>query len=173
MTSIHYHCSIIHSKLLLMMTRYLFPHRYKRLGWLLALAGASLWILEQTNLLTLPPFMTWLPSLWYDTNGMLPSGSGPDPRNNYDAYALIFIVGALLAACSREQHEDEYIGQLRLEALLKALYIYCGLLMLAILLVSGMDFLLVMQYAMFAPLLLFLLLFQLSLRRAQRTPAHD
>lgn len=157
-----------------MMTRYLFPHRYKRLGWVLALLGASLWVLESTKVLVLPPFMTWLPSLWHDQNSLLPGGaSGADPRNNYDAYALIFIVGALLAACSRELYEDEYIGQLRLEALLKALYIYCGLLALAIIFVSGLAFLGVMIYAMFAPLLLFLLLFQLSLRRAQRTPAHD
>lgn len=154
-----------------MMTRYLFPHRYKRIGWVLALLGASLWVLEQTSVLTLPPFMRWLPSLWNDAS--MPGSPGPAARQNYDAYALFVIIGALLAACSREQHEDEYIGQLRLEALLKALYTYCGLLALAIVLVSGWAFINVMTYAMFAPLLLFLVLFQLSLRQMQRIPAHD
>ncbi|RFP63370.1 hypothetical protein D0N36_19755 [Hymenobacter lapidiphilus] len=133
---------------------------------MLALLGLWLYVLEQTKLLVLPPLLGWLPSFW--------NNSQPGPRENHDAYALLIIVGALLAACSRERYEDEYIGQLRLEALLGALYIYCGLLVLAILLVSGINFLLVMMYAMFAPLLLFLVLFQLSLRRAQRTtPAHD
>ncbi|NVO30629.1 hypothetical protein [Hymenobacter lapidiphilus] len=137
-----------------------------QLGWVLALTGLTLYILEQTQLLDLPPLLRWLPALWND--------SQPDLRENHDLYALLFVVGALLAACSRERYEDEYIGQLRLEALLGALYMYCGLLVLAILLVSGMGFLRVMMYAMFAPLLLFLGLFQLSLRRAQRTtPAHD
>ena len=148
-----------------MMTRYLFPHRYKRLGWVLALVGLTLWGLQVTGLLVLPPLLSWLPAFW--------NNSQPSPRENHDLYALIFVIGAVLAACSRERQEDEYIGQLRLEALLGALYIYCGLLVLAILLVSGTDFLLVMMYAMFAPLLLFLVLFQLSLLRAQRTPAHD
>lgn len=149
-----------------MPTHYLFPHRFKLVGWVLAGTGALLWLLEQFGLWELPTLMGWLPSLLHDAEN-------PTVRQNHDLYAVLFVVGAVLAACSREKHEDEYIGQIRLDSLLWALYAYCILLVLAILLVSGMAFFSVMVYAMFTPLLLFLLHFQIGLALLQRTAAHD
>lgn len=148
-----------------MLTYYLFPHRCKALGWLLAGVGLGLWLLEQSALLKLPDLVSWLPSLVQDNS--------LEKRQNYDLYAVLFVVGAVLAACSREKQEDEYIRQVRLDALLWALYAYCLLLVGAIVLVSGVAFLDVMVYAMFAPLILFLLRFQLGLFLIKRSVTHD
>jgi len=154
-----------------MQTRYLFPHRFKRLGWVLAVAALVLEMLEMYEFIRLPHLLAWLPSPIGNTD--LPDVvAGRMVRDNHDLYAVVFIVGAVLAACSREQHEDEYIGQIRLESLLWALYAYCGLLLLAFLLVSGMPFFTVMTYAMFAPLLLFLVRFQVVLRGSAKAAAH-
>ncbi len=148
-----------------MLTRYLFPHRFKWVGWVLVIVGGVLGVLEFTELFKLPPFMHWLPQ------GFTEAYSGPilpSPRANTDLYAVLFIMGGLLAACSRERFEDEYISRIRLDSLLWALYAYYAILALAWVLVSGSPFISVMVYAMFAPLLLFLVRFQLALRFTAR-----
>ena len=153
-----------------MQTRFLFPHRYKRLGWALALVGLALGLLEMYGALHLPPLLGWLPSLVGD----LPNSvNGHAVRDNHDLYAVLFIIGGLLAACSRERREDEYIGQIRLDSLLWALYAYSALLVAAFVLVSGTEFFAVMTYALFAPLLLFMLRFHLALYRSAHPASHD
>lgn len=144
-----------------MLTRYLFPHRYKRLGWVLAAISLVLGVLEMHEVIKLPPLLAWLPSPIGEPD-WLESLHRP-ARANHDLYAVVFIIGALLAACSREKYEDEYIAQIRLESLMWALYAYSALLALAFLLVSGTPFFTVMKYAMFSPLLLFLVRFQVAL----------
>ncbi|MGI4871313.1 MAG: hypothetical protein ACRYFX_09055 [Janthinobacterium lividum] len=149
-----------------MLTSYLFPHRFKWFGWVLLVAAGTLGILETGSLFKLPPLVQWLPSLLNDSSS---KAFSPSPRENYDLYAVLFIVGGLLAACSRERHEDEYISKIRLEALLWTMYVYSGLLALAFLLVSGGWFIPVLELAMFAPILLFALRFQWVLRLTSRT----
>jgi hypothetical protein len=150
-----------------MLTRYLFPHRLKWVGWVLVVVSATLGILHMTNTYQLPPLLPGLPSL---INDPVPVNQPVEfsPRENTDLYAVLLIVGGVLAACSRERHEDEYISQIRLDSLLWALYVYCALLALAFIVVSGGWFFTVMAYAMFAPLLLFVLRFELVLRLSAR-----
>jgi hypothetical protein len=147
-----------------MLTRYLFPHRLKWVGWVLAVISVVLGLLDLSSTFKLPPFMNWLPPIFVEHY----AESQPLPRENTDLYAVLLIVGGVLAACSRERHEDEYINKIRLDSLLWALYAYCGLLALAFILVSGTWFFSVMTYAMFAPLLLFVVRFELVLRLSAR-----
>lgn len=153
-----------------MLTRYLFPHRYKWVGWVLVVVSATLGLLETTELCKLPSLMSWLPPILSDGNSFWTHTDGLDQatRDNTDLYAVVLIVGGVLAACSRERFEDEYIGKIRLDSLLWALYAYYALLALAFVLVSGAWFFSVMTYAMFAPLLLFLVRFELALRLTYR-----
>jgi hypothetical protein len=145
-----------------MLTRFLFPHRFKRLGWVLAAVALTLGLLEMYEVIHLPRLLTWLPSPI--GNSDLPAvEAGKHVRNNHDLYAVLFICGSLLAACSRERQEDEYIGQIRLESLLWALYAYYALLLVAFVVVSGFAFFTIMTYALFAPLLLFLVRFHVVL----------
>ena len=154
-----------------MSTQFLFPHRYKRVGWVLAVGALALGLLELYDVLHLPHLLAWLPSPIgnHDLPEVL---GGRQVRSNHDLYAVLLIGGGLLAACSRERHEDEYIGQVRLDSLLWALYVYYALLALAFVLVSGSQFFSVMLYAMFAPLL-FLVRFHWALRRGAQAAAHD
>lgn len=154
-----------------MLTRYLFPHRFKRLGWVLAIVALVLGLLELYEVIRLPHLLAWLPSPI--GNHDLPNiEAGRQVRDNHDLYAVLFICGSILTACSREKQEDEYIGQIRLESLLWALYAYAALLLLAFLLVSGMAFFTVMMYAMFAPMLLFLVRFHVVLFSSAKAAAH-
>jgi hypothetical protein len=125
-----------------------------------------------TNTYQLPPLLPGLPSLIDDpatTNQPIEFS----PRENTDLYAVLLIIGGLLAACSRERHEDEYISRIRLDSLLWALYAYCTLLALAFIVVSGGWFFTVMTYAMFAPLLLFMIRFELVLRLSARSLPYE
>lgn len=152
-----------------MLTRYLFPHRYKRVGWVLVVVSATLGLLDITGTYKLPLLLSWLPPLIGSHDPFYADNTNSlAPRENTDLYALVLILGGLLAACSRERYEDEYIGKIRLDSLLWALYAYYALLALAFVLVSGLAFFSVMLYAMFAPLLLFLLRFELVLRLTSR-----
>lgn len=150
-----------------MLTRYLFPHRFKWVGWVLVVVSATLGLLDLSSAYKLPAFMDWLPPLVGDYS-LFDDLKRHTPRENTDLYAVLLIIGGLLAACSREQYEDEYISKIRLDSLLWALYAYYALLALTFVLVSGTYFLGVMMYAMFAPLLLFLVRFELVVRLSAR-----
>lgn len=157
-----------------MPTQYLFPHRFKRVGWVLAAGALALGLLEMydvLHLLHLLHLLAWLPSpvVNHDLPEVL---GGRQVRSNHDLYAVLLIGGGLLVACSRGRHEGEYIGQIRLDALLWALYAYSALLALAFLLMSGSVLFTVMTYALFAPLLLFMVRFQVALRSGAQAAAH-
>ena len=150
-----------------MNTRFLFPHRYKAVGWVLFAVGAVLGVLSLH--FHLEP--EWLSVRLPAALRTVLLGSATEPgRHNFlpELSGLLCIVGALLAACSRERYEDEFIKQLRLESLLWALYVNYALLALALLLTYGALFFDLMVYSMFTPLVLFLLRFHYVLYRASR-----
>jgi hypothetical protein len=158
----------------LMMTRYLFPHRFKWVGWVLVVVSATLGLLDMTGTYQLPALLSWLPPLVGSHDPFFTDTTKSVlPRENTDLYAMLLILGGLLAACSRERYEDEYISKIRLDSLLWALYAYYVLLALAFVLVSGLAFFMVMLYAMFAPLLLFMVRFELVLRLSARSLPYE
>lgn len=155
-----------------MTTRFLFPHHFKWIGWVLACVALILGLLEMYGVVHPPHLLTWLPSPIGNKDLPVMEG-GRLVRDNHDLYAVLFLCGGILAACSRERHEDEYIGQIRLDSLLWALYAYHTLLILAFIVVSGMPFFSVMTYAMFAPLLLFLVRFHIALYGSAKAATHE
>lgn len=151
-----------------MQSCFLFPHRYKAIGWVLFAVGAVLGLLAWHFELA-PSWLTFrLPAFVFPHP--TPGPDGIFTPHNYlpELSGVLCITGALLAACSRERYEDEFIMRLRLDALLWAVFVNYGLLMLALLLTYDMLFLNVMVYSMFTPLVLFLLRFHYVLLRASR-----
>lgn len=146
-----------------MLSNYLFPHRFKVAGWTLASVAFVAGILDTHSIIKLPRLLTWLPQGVSDWGVLQP---GDSLRANHDLWAILFIIGGLLAACSKQRVEDEYIAKVRLESLLWAVYLYYALLLLCFLLFSEGAFFDVMMYALFAPLLFFLVRFHLVLRLA-------
>ncbi|GAB3837797.1 hypothetical protein [Hymenobacter jeollabukensis] len=152
----------------IMDTRFLFPHRYKAVGWVLFAAGVVLGVLylhfdwkPAALTLQLPAVLNPSPLL---------AEAGKPTLHNFlpELSGVLCIAGALLAACSRERQEDEFIMRLRLDALLWALYVNYALLALALVLTYDELFFTLMVYSMFTPLVLFLLRFHYALYRASR-----
>lgn len=84
-------------------------------------------------------------------------------------FALIgALIGSILAACSREQVEDEMITRIRLNALLTALYLQTALMIGAALFIYDLTFLSVMFGNLVALPLLFLGLLRWQLWRMRK-----
>lgn len=77
----------------------MFPHRLKRVGWVLTAGALALGLLAMCDALHL---LVWLPSPIgnHDLPELL---GGRQVRSNHDLYAVLLIGGVLLAACSRER----------------------------------------------------------------------
>ena len=151
-----------------MKTRYLFPNRYKMLGWILlvpSLVAGILMILSDQDLFNLEATVFAL----YDSGIFEPDKAFMLTRNNIadELVAIAAIVGGLLAAFSREKDEDEYISQIRLESLLWATYINYGFLLFSVVFIYGIAFYQVLLLNMLTLLLIFLIRFNFILYRTK------
>ena len=121
----------------------LFPHSFQRIGWIIFALGIAL-----------------------GAYAVFEGFNGSYTMNNITIISII--VGGVLATCSCEKIEDEMTQQLRLNALLMALYINYAALIVCSLLVYDMDFLNVMIYNMFTILLIFMVVFRWKIWRMKK-----
>jgi len=140
-----------------MKNKLLIAHRWKILGWLLAvpafIGGISFALFNFPDYLqvTVPEWLAhfiWIESFMSDT---------PNPTIYLldEVIALSLLIGLLLLAFSKEKVEDEWIQQVRLESFQWAFLVNSLLLMAFIVLAHESPFLSVMVYNMFTPLLIF------------------
>ena len=146
-----------------MKTRFLFPHRYRLVGWLIFI----------------PAFIHGLPyvsfvsddnvSMWTKVAQYVKASADSLPYYHYqytDEIVLAgIIVGLMLIAFSQESVEDEMISQLRLEALQWSVYANYLVLLIAIATVYDVGFLNVMVYNLFTMLLVFIARFRYLIYR--------
>ncbi|SOD78097.1 hypothetical protein [Spirosoma fluviale] len=150
-----------------MKTKWLFPHRFRLIGWLIfvpftALGVANLY--ADFNLFARLISKEFGAPVMKSTDVVSYSFGFMD--NFTDEIAAIgVIVGLLFIAFSREKIEDEMISQLRLEALQWSVYANYIILTIAILTVYEGAFLDVMMYNMFTVLLVFIIRFRWLIHR--------
>ncbi|WP_421825775.1 hypothetical protein [Larkinella sp.] len=164
-----------------MKTHWLFPNRYRLMGWLLLIPSTILGLLvlyaefrfgfldiilkapeeNETGFYTI----IW----WLSGGGDFLSGSESSMNLTDELAALGVIIGLLLIAFSKEKVEDEMISQLRLESLQWAVYVNYLILGVLILLVHGGLFFSVMIYNLFTVLIVFIIRFRLAIRRNEKT----
>lgn len=82
---------------------------------------------------------------------------------------LLLILGGALIAFTREKVEDELIAKIRLDSLVWAVYANYLILILAIIFIYGLPFLWVMVFNIFTTLIIFLLKFNLALRKLRKS----
>ncbi|MBW3129593.1 MULTISPECIES: hypothetical protein [Hymenobacter] len=152
-----------------MKAQYLFPHRFKKIGWLLFGISLPICLLMQYSILPTSGVAS-MPAILSDEGWF--HFVRPD-NNAFDFFGILLLLGTLLSACSAEKYEDEFIATLRLDSLLWATYVNYALLALALLLTYGSSFFMVMIYSMFSLPLLFLLRFQYVLYRNSHSFSHE
>ncbi|WP_338869823.1 hypothetical protein WBJ53_21145 [Spirosoma sp. SC4-14] len=144
-----------------MKTKWLFPHRFRLIGWLIFVPSV---VLGLANLYA--DFkISWLDISWLSKPMTITSGNSImhllENQDMTDEVAAIgVILGLLFIAFSREKVEDEMISQLRLEALQWSVYANYLILVIAILTVYDGAFFSVMIYNMFTVLLVFIIRFR-------------
>ncbi|MVM31943.1 hypothetical protein GO755_17975 [Spirosoma sp. HMF4905] len=146
-----------------MKTKWLFPHRFRFIGWIIFIPSAILGLaamyyeLDIISLIKELLFNAKPPTGTLTLEGFFSAGS----QNMTDEIAGVgTIVGLLFIAFSREKVEDEMIGQLRLEALQWSVYANYIILAIAILTLYDNAFFNVMVYNMFTVLVVFIIRFR-------------
>ena len=82
---------------------------------------------------------------------------------------ILFIVGAIFVAFSKEKREDEFIANLRLSSLLWAVFVNYILLIISFAFIYGTAFLNVMIYNMFTVIIIFIARFNYILYKNSKS----
>lgn len=143
--------------------RFLFPHRFKLIGWIIAIPSIILGLFVLIDDLSFDFLTVKMHFNYILADEFLSSddkGKEFSVFNFTDEIAVIgSIIGLLLIAFSRVKVEDEYVSQIRLESLQWAIYLNFALLIIATLLVYGLAYYMVAIYNMITPLLFFVVRF--------------
>lgn len=174
-----------------MKTNYLFPNRFKKVGWLILPPAILITIIEH--------YKTYLlPGLWADTNpypGIVNfyrffdttvfaiMGNYFDGDNVYfqliennifnEILLVLTLVGSIFIAFSKERHEDELIAKIRTESLVWATYVNYAVLLLSILFIFNSDFLEIIKFNMFTILLFFIVRFNIEVAKLKKSLSHE
>ena len=156
-----------------MKTNYLFPHRFKTIGWILLVPATILGVMVvffdfEFSFLDMK-VLSLFPTK-FNLSNMPPDRFIGVIGNNLtnELAGIMFITGAVFAGFSREKQEDEYIAKIRMESLLWATYINYGALMLSMFLFYEFVFLTVMQVFLFTLLIVFLIRYNCILIKTKR-----
>lgn len=139
-----------------MKSRYLLPHLCKKIGGVLFLLFFGFYLLL---------LLTGFSVKWANVeNGNLSTEGYSD-----ETIITGLVISLLMIAFSKEKNEDEYIAVVRLESLQWGIYINYGLLIIGTWCFYGFDYLGIMIYNMFTPLVFFILRFHYVIIKNRRT----
>lgn len=158
---------------MIMKINYLFPHRYKKVGWTILIPSILLGLVSLI-LNYEPAFLDARVFTIFEDGIFEPSKSFAITENNVlnEIIAILIITSSILVAFSKELHEDEFIAKIRLESLVWATYINYGILILGLMLVYGTAFFWVMVFNMFTILLIFIIRFHWEVYKLNRTASY-
>jgi len=170
--SLHYEMFSLHLIKLIpsivMETKYLLPHAYKKVGWILLVISSLSWCYAFLIFQDEIPFLatsvfTIMGSEFFSNKTVY--FSIIEANITATMIGSLFLIGGLLVAFSREKIEDEFIAKLRLQSFQWSFLLNYILLLLLFLFVYGMEFYYVMIYNMFTMLILFIICFHYLLQR--------
>ena len=144
-----------------MKKNYLFPHRFRMIGWVLAIVAVS-------GYLCLPEFHFKMPSLYFDTffDDENESGFFRMARTNSLSIAMILLtIGLLFIGFSKEKVEDEFVQYLRAQSLIWATYVTAILFIATTLLIYGIAYIYVPFLVFYVFLILFIIKFRIEVHR--------
>jgi len=166
-------------KLYIMTQALLLPNRYKKIGWMILIPATIMGIILIIGDFETQWFSTRVFAIFSDEikSGQFVEGgkvfSFIHTNITNTVVGVLFLLGAMLTAFSREKQEDEYIEKLRLSSLLWAVWVNYLLLLLAFIFVYGFAFLNVMIYNMFTILIIFIARFNYILYQNRKGVADE
>ena len=157
-----------------MKTKFLFPYQYKRIGWILLIPSTILGI----SILFFDSKFKSLDSkvftFYSDGFGVEKTIMGVFDGNYVNTIAgILFLIGAILVAFSKEKHEDEFILKTRLESLVWAIYVNYAILAFCTIFFFNLEFLIVMIFNMYTVLIFFIIRFYYILYKTKKSLSHE
>jgi len=157
-----------------MKTNLLLPNQFKRIGWYILIPTAILGLLIiffdfEFGLLKIKVFSIF-------SSGILKPGTFFETTKNNitdEIAAILFIIGAIFVAFSKEKYEDEFIAKNRLESLVWATYINYAVLLFCIIFFYELEFLTVMVLNMFTILIFFIIRFYYVIYKSKKAMSHE
>ena len=143
-----------------MKKNYLFPHRFRVIGWVLA-------IIAVVGYLWLPEIHFKMPSLYFDVlfDDDNESGFFRMARAEILSIAMLLLtIGLLFVGFSKEKVEDEFVHYLRAQSLIWSTYVTAALFIIATILIYGIAYIIVPYLVFYAFLILFIIKFRIELR---------
>ncbi len=152
-----------------MKTNYLFPYRFKKLGWVVFIPTLVISIIYLFFEHEIAFFDRQVPAFFSD-DFLEKSRFFALIENNVldEILCFLLIVSGLLLSFSKEKTEDEMVRQIRLESLVWATYANYIVLLCCILFIYGTPFFTVMIYNMFTVLFFFIIRFHWMIYKASK-----
>lgn len=157
-----------------MKLNYLFPNKYKKIGWLILIPSAFIGLI--TIILDFEPNYLDLnvPAIFIDEVFGEKHFIGIVNNNVLnEILGVLIILSSLLVAFSKEKLEDEYISKIRLESLVWAVYFNYAILLISFLFIFDLSFLWVMIFNMFTILLFFIIRFNWQISKLKKSANYE
>jgi hypothetical protein len=138
-----------------MISKFLLPHIFKIIGWVIFIPSfilGILWTAAGFEFKVNSPVF----ALWAD-NGQFFTIISQDIYNEIIAVPLL--ISLMFISFAREKNEDEYLTRIRLESLTWSIYVNTSILILSWIFIFGGGFYNIMVYNMFTVLILFIVKF--------------
>ncbi|WNM18638.1 hypothetical protein [Flavobacterium capsici] len=158
-----------------MKTKFLFPNRFKWLGWLLFIPAflfsisislfdinidqvwrIKVFAFSDTFILNSKRYFTWI------ENGVLD-----------EVLLFCLVIGGILIGFSKLKMEDEFTNKIRYESLVWATYLNYGLILFFTIFIYGLSYLNVLIYNTFTLLFFFILRFHYMIYKLNKTTNDD
>lgn len=155
-----------------MKSRILFPNYFKRVGWMILIPATILGILSVFEILEFDFLENTKVFAIIGTDNFFGSTSFFNViKNNIadELIGLLFIIGAILVAFSKEKHEDEFIAKIRLESLVWATYVNYAILAFCMIFFYSISFFYVMIFNMFTVLIFFIIRYYYMLYKSNNS----
>jgi len=159
---------LVNQTLQIMKTRFLFPHKLKKIGVIIFLIGLGISLISTY-------FAPDVTKYFISRSNRDSSSLTPDLIGILitDAKLITLIIGLVLISFSKEKIEDEQIAQVRLDSLQWAIYLNYILMLICVLAFNGFDFLAVMGYNILSPLIFFIVRFRWKMHHLNNLAAKE
>lgn len=159
-----------------MKLNYLFPKKFKKIGWLILIPSAIIGLI--TLIYDYEPFFLdiTVPAIFVDEIALSGNKRLFGMVNNNilnEILGILIIISSLFVAFSKEKSEDEYISKIRLESLVWAVYVNYGILLISFIFIFDLSFLWVMIFNMFTVLLFFIIRFNWQISKLKKSAQYE
>lgn len=158
------------------MKNLLFPSVYRKIGFVLFPLAATWMMMFYAAETSVFSFLVYDPPTAKDEYFGGPDiifAKGFSKDFNGELSLLLTLASLFMIAFAREKKEDEYVRNIRLQALQISMYINYALLALTSIFIYGISFLWVMYIAIFSLLIIFIAIYYYQLHLKPRLAYHD